>query len=100
MIVQRWQAPLLPTEEQTLVFFHNEGLDPQIEEWNKPTHIKDHRHNLTEILVVSQGEIIVNIAGNQVLLRQGDRAEIPSNTKHSYQINQQHGCRLVVAYKI
>lgn len=100
MIVQRWQAPELPSEEQMMSIFYSEGLDAQLEQWPTQTQVKDHRHNLCEILFVSQGELVLNVAGNQILLRQGDRAEVPANTRHSYQINHPEGCRVVVSYRV
>lgn len=100
MIVHRWQAPQIPTEEQILQIMHSEGFDAQIEVLNGRTEIKDHRHHLSETLVISQGELVLNISGNQIILRQGDRAEIPPNTKHAYRVNNDHLCRIIVSYHV
>jgi len=99
MIIHRWQAPILPTEEQALSLLKFEGFDASIEILSGQKHIKDHRHALSEILFITHGELIVNISGNQVLLRMGDRIEIPANTKHSY--DSPYGeCRVIFGYKV
>ena len=100
MIIHRWQAPQYPSEEQILMLLQQQGFDAQIENWKAGIMIKDHRHALTEILVVCQGELILNISGNQIVLRQGDKTEIPPNTKHAYQVKSTDGCRVVVCYHI
>lgn len=100
MIVQRWQAPQVPTEEQLLTFLHLEGIECSVEEWKPKAEVKDHRHHLSEVLIVISGALIVNVNGNQVLLRQGDRAEIPSNTKHSYLVQDAASCRVIIGYRL
>ncbi len=100
MIIQRWQAPHLPTEEQVKMILQLEGLDPSSEFWQAKTTIKEHRHSLTEILFVTEGELTVNVSGNTFLLRQGDRAEIPANTRHQYQISWPSGCQVLISYRV
>jgi quercetin dioxygenase-like cupin family protein len=100
MIIQRWEAPLMPTETQIFSLLQKEGIEVSLNQWGPRTEIKDHRHFLSEILFVSEGSLILNVNGNQVLLRQGDRAEIPSNTKHSYLVQDSESCRVIIGYRL
>ncbi len=99
MIVTRWQAPVLPTKEQIRMIFNSEGLE--IEEEILPAHSKiaDHRHPFDEIRMVVSGSLFMNISGNQLLLRAGDRIDIPSNTKHSKAPEGDESCLCIIAQR-
>lgn len=97
MIVTRWQAPVLPSMEQVKMIFEAEGLSPVEEAFPPQTLIPDHRHPFDEIRMVIQGAMFLNISGNQLLLRPGDRIEIPANTRHSKNVEGQETCVCVVA---
>lgn len=84
MLVNRWQAPMVPTKDQLKMILNKEGLECSEEHYPTQTKITDHRHPFNEVRVIVDGELIVNVAGNQLLLRAGDRIEIPANTKHSH----------------
>lgn len=99
MLVSRWQAALLPTREQVKMMFFAEGLEPHEEVFPPLSGIKEHRHPFDEVRMVVSGELLVNVSGNQLLLRTGDRIEIPSNTKHQYQSYGKEECACVVASK-
>jgi len=100
MIVTRWQAPVLPTPEQVKMIFQAEGLLP-LEEILRPSGIvKDHRYPFDEIRMVLSGTLLLNISGNQLLLRAGDRVHIPSNTRHSKSAGGQDECVCVVASRV
>lgn len=99
MLVSRWQAALLPTKEQVKMIFFAEGLDSVEETLPAQKSIKEHRHPFDEIRMVISGELLVNVSGNQLLLRSGDRIEIPSNTKHHYQAFGNQDCLCVVAQR-
>jgi quercetin dioxygenase-like cupin family protein len=49
--------------------------------------------------MVVEGELLVNVSGNQLLLRAGDRIEIPSNTKHHYSAHGDASCLCVIAQR-
>ena len=66
--------------------FVAEGLDPFLETMEKDHNLPDHRHPFDEVRMVAEGEILLNIAGTKLLLREGDRITIPSNTKHSISV--------------
>ncbi|MCS6838916.1 MAG: cupin domain-containing protein [Bdellovibrionaceae bacterium] len=100
MLIQRWQAPEFPTREQLMSLLEREAIEPSIETWSGHVEIKEHRHPWTEILVVTRGELVVDLGGHQVLLRQGDRIDIPAYTKHSYKILSSSGVELVMGLKI
>ena len=101
MIVTRWQAPVIPGRDQVKMMFEAEGLNPFIETLDKENGLPDHRHPFDEIRMVVEGELMLNIAGNKLLLREGDRILIPSNTKHSVTVGQSsETCTCICANKI
>lgn len=97
MIVARWQADVLPTIEQVKMIFEAEGLSPSEERLTAHTVIPDHRHPFGEVRMVVAGSLFLNISGNQLLLRPGDRIEIPANTRHSKSVEGDLDCVCVVA---
>lgn len=99
MLITRWQAPITPNIEQVKILMENEGLDPYIEEFAPQEKIPEHRQPFGEVRTVVQGELLFNIAGNQFLLRAGDRVEIPSNTKHWHVNNGTGPCVCVCAHR-
>lgn len=82
MLIRRWQASVVPTKEQIKLMFHNEGLDFIEENIDPNTKFQEHRHPFSEVRVIVAGELLFNVGGTQLLLRAGDRIEIPANTKH------------------
>ena len=99
MIIHRWQAKILPNQEQARGIFLAEELRPWEEVLEPGDHIRDHRHPFDEIRMVLSGELLLNIAGNQVLLRAGDRIMIPSNTKHAKSVHGDERCVCLVAQR-
>lgn len=100
MIMTRWQADLTPTAEQIKIILGDEGLDPFEEAFEPEMKIPDHRHPYTEVRIVLAGELLTNVAGNQVLLRAGDRIEIPANTRHSYTVQGREPCVCICAQRM
>ena len=99
MLISRWQANVLPTEDQIRTIFLAEELKPVEEEFEPGDIVEDHRHPFDEIRFVVSGELKMNIAGNILLLRAGDRITIPSNTKHSMANEGSELCLCLVANK-
>lgn len=99
MIVIRWQAPLKPTKEQALMIFRAEDLVPREEVLNLQDVYPEHRHPFDEVRMILSGELSMNINGNQLLLRSGDKIVIPSNTKHSQKVLGAEPCQCIVANK-
>lgn len=97
MIITRWQAAKLPTIEQARIIFSSDELAPFEESLESGQKIKDHRHPFDEIRMVISGELFMNISGNQVLLRAGDKIKIPANTKHSKTAQGNTACLCLVA---
>lgn len=101
MLIQRWEAQTVIDLKLAKLLFENEGLEFTEEVFPAQYKIPDHRHSMTEVRQIIKGELLVKVGGNQLLLREGDRIEIPANTKHSYQNNQESGdCVSLTAYKI
>lgn len=99
MVIERWLAPLKPSEAQLKVLFDREGLDPTPEEVAPHWKTKDHRHPFSEVRVVVSGELSFSIAGNTFLLRPGDRVEVPANTRHWHANNSDQPCICICAYR-
>ena len=99
MLVRRWQAPVVPMKEQIVRMFEMEGLDPYEEVFPRGAEVGDHKHPFDEVRMVSEGELLLNVAGNQLLLRAGDRIVIPSNTRHSKKVQGDSECICICAKK-
>lgn len=100
MIITRWQAPILPTNQQIKLILEQEGLEPFEELFEPSQKITEHRHPFTEVRVILKGELLFNVSGNQVLLRSGDRIEVPANTKHWHVCQSKEPCLCYCAQKI
>ncbi|MCB0392379.1 MAG: cupin domain-containing protein [Bdellovibrionales bacterium] len=98
MLITRWQAPIVPQIEQIKTWFEMEGLEPNEVVLKTNEVYKDLRHPFDNVIMVAQGELILNIAGNKLLLREGDKIVIPSNTKHSRESNSE-SCVYISAQK-
>ncbi|MCJ8278068.1 MAG: cupin domain-containing protein [Bdellovibrionales bacterium] len=99
MIVIRWQAPLKPTKEQAIMIFRAEDLTPREEILEVDKEYPEDRHPFDEVRMILEGELAMNINGNQLLLRAGDKIVIPSNTKHSQKVLRDQPCKTIVANK-
>jgi quercetin dioxygenase-like cupin family protein len=99
MLVTRWQAPLVPNKQQIKMMFEAEGLTPYEEVFPPQTNIGDHRHPFDEVRMVAEGQLLLDIAGNRLLLRAGDKIIIPSNTRHSKQVEGAAPCVCICAQK-
>ena len=99
MIIYRWQGDKnLTTEEIRNCYHINEDQDYNEEIIIEGQTVKEHYHTFLEVRVICKGELLCNIAGNQILLRPGDRIEIPANTKHSYTNNYKEPCVSLVGF--
>lgn len=84
MLIFRWQASIPPNSDQIQSILKSEGLEPKEETITKAHRQVEKRHPFGEVRFVATGELLLNVAGTQLLLRAGDRIEIPANTRHSY----------------
>lgn len=100
MLVTRWQAPRLPQKSQIIMMFEAEGLEPMEETLQAGQGIQDHRHPFDEVRMVADGQLLLDIAGNQMLLRPGDKVVIPANTKHSKRAEGSDPCVCICANQI
>lgn len=99
MLVTRWQAELVPSREQIKMIFVAEGLEPKEEVYPPNGKVQEHRHPFDEVRMVVSGEMLINVSGNQLLLRAGDRIEIPSNTRHETTSRGPEECVCVFAHR-
>ena len=100
MIIERWQAPLIPDKKLIYILFKREGLEPYEEVLQPKEEIKLHRHPFDEVRMILSGELKLDISGNKLLLRAGDKITIPSNTKHSKTVDAAEACVCICAQKI
>lgn len=89
MLITRWQAPHSPQLKECQMWLELEGLESNIETYAPGEKIQEHRHPFSEIRYIIEGEMLFNIGGNQILVRPGDRIEIPANTRHWQQCHGQ-----------
>ena len=99
MLVTRWQAPLVPDRQQIKMMFEAEGLAPFEEIYPPRSTVTDHRHPFDEVRMVAEGQLLLDIAGNRLLLRPGDKIIIPSNTRHSKTVDGDQPCVCICALK-
>lgn len=99
MLVSRWQAPVIPTRQQMALMLESEGLEPQEDVIEPGIQTPDRRHPFDEIRIVVSGQLNLNIAGNRLLLRSGDRILIPANTRHTKQADGNEPCICLYAMK-
>ncbi len=99
MIVQRWEAPLTPDRAQIEQLYQSEGLEIFEEIYHPQQPVMEHRHPFCEVRTILKGEMLCNIAGNQFILRPGDRVEIPANTRHTYTAQGAEACVSLVGYR-
>lgn len=99
MLVNRWQAPILPTRQQMALMLESEGLEVQEESIPSGGAVTERRHPFDEVRIVIEGQLKLDIAGNRLLLRAGDRILIPANTRHSKQADGDAPCVCFYAMK-
>lgn len=100
MILKRWQAPTIPSPEQMKMLFFAEGLKFTEEVYPAKAEMTVHKHPFDEVRMIISGGLIFNLSGNKVLLRPGDRIEIPSNTQHEMSVHGDQDCHSIIAFKV
>ncbi len=88
MIIRRWQAPHTPDLKQMKQMFYLEGLQPHEEDFPAEAKAVDRKFPFDEVRMIVEGEQIIEVVGNKLLLRAGDRIMIPSNTTHTISSHQ------------
>lgn len=99
MKIIRWQSEILPTKEHIKLILENEGVEPFEENFEPGLSTQEHRHPFTEVRMIVEGELLFNISGNQLMLRPGDRIEIPANTKHIHSAKGNQNAISICGYK-
>ena len=100
MKIMRWRADRRPTKEEVETMFTDEGMEALIEEYQAGAEVKDHRHPFDEVRMVVKGALRYNVAGNEFILREGDRLDLPSNTRHSTKAEPDSECVSIFAYRV
>lgn len=71
MLIFRWQATTPPNQDQIKSILRAEGLEPIEEVFLRDHKHPEKRHPFGEIRIVAKGELVLNVAGTQLLLRAG-----------------------------
>ncbi len=100
MKITRWRADRKPTREEIESMFRDEGFEFVLEDLPSGSEIAEHRHPFDEIRMVVAGAMRYNIAGNEFILREGDRLELPSNTRHHTKVEPGSDCLTIYAQRI
>jgi quercetin dioxygenase-like cupin family protein len=100
MKIIRWRADRKPTREEVEKMFTDEGLEFVGEDLPESSEVKDHRHPFDEIRMIIAGALRYNVAGNEFILREGDRLELPSNTRHRTKVEPGSDCISIFAHRI
>ena len=100
MKITRWRADRKPLLNEVEAMLKEEGLETQVEQQPAGASVKEHRHPFDEVRVVVAGAIRFNVAGNEFILREGDRLELPSNTRHWTRVEPDSECICVYAHRV
>ena len=90
---------MLPTPDQIKMIFEREGLRPFEETYAPGAEVPPHRHPFDEVRMLVKGSLLIDIAGNRLLLREGDKIIIPSNTRHAKKVHGSSECISICSYK-
>lgn len=89
-----------PSQETVETIFQDEGLDFIVESSDPNTQVPEHKHPFDEVRVVIRGAMRYNVAGNEFILKEGDRLELPSNTRHWTKVEPLSECVSVYAFRV
>ena len=64
------------------------------------SEVKEHKHPFDEVRMVVAGAMRFNVAGNEFILREGDRLELPSNTRHWTRTEPGSSCITIFAHRV
>lgn len=88
-----------PSQEVVEEMIKDEGLDYKVETEAPGTHIMEHKHPFDEVRIIIKGAMRYNVAGNEFILKEGDRLELPSNTRHWTKSESSSECVSICAHK-
>ena|SRR6185437_10302409 len=100
MRIIRWRADRKPTQGEIEAMFIDEGLEFVIETSAAGAEVKEHKHPFDEVRMIVQGAMRFNVAGNEFILKEGDRLELPSNTRHRTKAEPSGDCISVFAHRV
>ena len=100
MRIIRWRADRKPTQDEAVSMFHDEGLEYEIETGQPGEEVKDHKHPFDEVRMIIKGAMRFNVAGNEFILKEGDRLELPSNTRHWTKVEASSECVSIFANRV
>ena len=82
------------------MMFKIEGLEPYEDILEPKQSVRVLRHPFDEVRIIVSGELKLDISGNQLLLRAGDKILIPSNTRHTKIVEADEPCVSICAQSI
>lgn len=100
MKIMRWRADRKPTQEEVEMMFKDEGLEYSVEDYPDSAEVAEHKHPFDEIRMIVSGALRYNVAGNEFIVREGDRLELPSNTRHMTKVEPGAPCVSLYAKRV
>lgn len=86
-----WADSAPPTESRLMQLYAAEGLSPY--QWSNGPHdvYSAHKHSYDKVIYVVRGSITFGLPeeGREILLKAGDRLDLPSNTVHDAVVGAQ-----------
>lgn len=78
-----WNRPEQPSERTIESIFRAEGLFPLRWSNGPGDRYGEHSHSYHKVLYCARGAITFIVEGERILLRPGDRLELPPGTSHA-----------------
>lgn len=86
-----WADTVPPTESRLLGLCAEQGLSPY--QWSNGPHdvYSAHKHSYDKVIYVVRGSITFGLPeeGREILLKAGDRLDLPANTVHDAVVSPQ-----------
>ena len=90
-LVTPWADSTLPTESKLMSLCAEQGLSPY--QWSNGPHdvYSAHKHSYDKVIYVVRGSITFGLPeeGRKILLKAGDRLDLPANIVHDAVVGEQ-----------
>jgi quercetin dioxygenase-like cupin family protein len=93
-----WNGDERPSEATLRATYKAEGLSPYAWSNGPGDRYGAHSHSYNKVLYCSQGSITFVVEGRDVLMRPGDRLDLPAGVSHAAVVGPE-GCTCLEAHK-
>lgn len=97
--VQRWERATPLTEEEAEARLHQEGYSCYRWYDVPGTSYPRHWHDVDEVIWVLSGEIHITVGSETLVIRKGDRLDLPAKLAHTAVVPESGGVTYVVGKK-